>query len=96
MRRHMNLAGRTFAKRSHVLRVSIVVRGDTDGSGRWPARDGLRIRRDIADYLGLTLETVSRALSRLHYLRILGFVGNNQRQIVLLDRAQLASLDLQH
>jgi CRP/FNR family nitrogen fixation transcriptional regulator len=53
-------------------------------------------RRDIADYLGLTLETVSRALSRLHGLGMLGFVGNNQRQIVLLDREQLASLDLQH
>ncbi|WP_454624873.1 helix-turn-helix domain-containing protein [Bradyrhizobium cenepequi] len=53
-------------------------------------------RRDIADYLGLTLETVSRALSRLHELRILGFIGNNQRQIVLLDRQQLASLDLQN
>jgi CRP/FNR family nitrogen fixation transcriptional regulator len=53
-------------------------------------------RRDIADYLGLTLETVSRALSRLHELGILGFMGNNQRQIVLLDRQQLASLDLQH
>jgi CRP/FNR family nitrogen fixation transcriptional regulator len=53
-------------------------------------------RRDIADYLGLTLETVSRALSRLHDLGVLGFVGNNQRQIVLLDRKQLASLDLQH
>jgi len=53
-------------------------------------------RRDIADYLGLTLETVSRALSRLHALGILGFVGNNQRQIVLLDRGKLASLDLQH
>jgi len=53
-------------------------------------------RRDIADYLGLTLETVSRALSRLHGLGILGFIGNNQRQIVLLDREQLASLDLQH
>jgi CRP/FNR family nitrogen fixation transcriptional regulator len=52
-------------------------------------------RRDIADYLGLTLETVSRALSRLHELGILGFVGNTQRQIVLLDRHQLASLDLQ-
>ena len=52
-------------------------------------------RRDIADYLGLTLETVSRALSRLHELGILGFIGNNQRQIVLLDRQQLASLDLQ-
>jgi CRP/FNR family transcriptional regulator, nitrogen fixation regulation protein len=53
-------------------------------------------RRDIADYLGLTLETVSRALSRLHELGILGFIGNNQRQIVLLDRLQLASLDLQN
>jgi CRP/FNR family nitrogen fixation transcriptional regulator len=52
-------------------------------------------RRDIADYLGLTLETVSRALSRLHELGVLGFVGNTQRQIVLLDRNQLAGLDLQ-
>jgi CRP/FNR family nitrogen fixation transcriptional regulator len=52
-------------------------------------------RRDIADYLGLTLETVSRALSRLHDLGILGFIGNNQRQIVLRDREKLASLDLQ-
>jgi CRP/FNR family transcriptional regulator, nitrogen fixation regulation protein len=51
-------------------------------------------RRDIADYLGLTLETVSRALSRLHELDIIGFIGSNQRQIVLMDRRQLASLDL--
>jgi CRP/FNR family transcriptional regulator, nitrogen fixation regulation protein len=53
-------------------------------------------RRDIADYLGLTLETVSRALSRLHGFGVLGFIGNNQRQIVLLDRQKLASLDLQN
>jgi CRP/FNR family transcriptional regulator, nitrogen fixation regulation protein len=52
-------------------------------------------RRDIADYLGLTLETVSRALSSLHGRGILGFLGPSQRQIVLLDRQQLASLDLQ-
>jgi CRP/FNR family transcriptional regulator, nitrogen fixation regulation protein len=52
-------------------------------------------RRDIADYLGLTLETVSRALSRLHGFGVLGFIGNNQRQIVLLDRQKLAGLDLQ-
>ena len=51
-------------------------------------------RRDIADYLGLTLETVSRALSRLHELGVIGFIGNTQRQIVLLDRQQLAILDL--
>jgi CRP/FNR family nitrogen fixation transcriptional regulator len=51
-------------------------------------------RRDIADYLGLTLETVSRALSYLHERGILSFAGQSQRQIVLLDRAQLAELDL--
>jgi len=51
-------------------------------------------RRDIADYLGLTLETVSRALSSLHGKGILGFLGQTQRQIVLLDRSQLARLDL--
>ncbi len=51
-------------------------------------------RRDIADYLGLTLETVSRALSTLHDQGILGFLGQSQRQIVLLDRPKLAELDL--
>jgi CRP/FNR family nitrogen fixation transcriptional regulator len=53
-------------------------------------------RRDIADYLGLTLETVSRALSRLHELDVIGFIGSNQRQIILLDRRQLANFDLQN
>jgi CRP/FNR family nitrogen fixation transcriptional regulator len=51
-------------------------------------------RRDIGDYLGLTLETVSRALSRLHELDAISFIGNTQRQIVLRDRQQLANLDL--
>ena len=51
-------------------------------------------RRDIADYLGLTLETVSRALSTLEHRGILGFLGQTQRQIVLLDRPKLAEMDL--
>jgi len=51
-------------------------------------------RRDIADYLGLTLETVSRALSHLHGMGVLGFLGQTQREIVLLDRRRLAELDL--
>jgi len=51
-------------------------------------------RRDIADYLGLTLETVSRALSVLQDKGILGFLGQTQRQIVLFDRPKLAELDL--
>jgi CRP/FNR family nitrogen fixation transcriptional regulator len=51
-------------------------------------------RRDIADYLGLTIETVSRALSHLHELSIIGFLGNSQRQIVLLDRHKLIQFEL--
>src|ERR1700742_1022716 len=51
-------------------------------------------RRDIADYLGLTLETVSRVLSILHDNGVLGFIGQTQRQIVLLDRTKLAEVNL--
>ena len=55
----------------------------------------LMSRRDIADYLGLTFETVSRAVSKLHDDGILAFVGNTQREIVILDRPKLQSFDLQ-
>jgi CRP/FNR family nitrogen fixation transcriptional regulator len=49
-------------------------------------------RRDIADYLGLTLETVSRELSRLRALGILRFADAGQRQIVLENRQELQRL----
>jgi len=49
-------------------------------------------RRDIADYLGLTHETVSRTLSILRRKGVLGFPGQTQREIVLHDRLQLAQL----
>jgi CRP/FNR family nitrogen fixation transcriptional regulator len=49
-------------------------------------------RRDIADYLGLSLETVSRALSMLRDRGILSFIGQTQREIILLDRSKLAKL----
>ena len=48
-------------------------------------------RRDIGDYLGLTLETVSRALSQLHSQGVLGFSG--ARQIVLRNSQRLRSMD---
>ena len=51
-------------------------------------------RRDIADYLGLTVEPISRALSMLRDRGILSFKSQTQREIVLLDRSKLAGLDL--
>ena len=48
-------------------------------------------RRDIGDYLGLTLETVSRALSELQAKGVLGFSG--VRQIVLRNRQYLRKMD---
>ena len=48
-------------------------------------------RRDIGDYLGLTLETVSRALSQLQTNGILGFSG--ARQIQLRNRNRLRNME---
>ena len=48
-------------------------------------------RRDIGDYLGLTLETVSRALSQLNDQGVLVF--SSARQIVLRNRQRLADMD---
>jgi CRP/FNR family nitrogen fixation transcriptional regulator len=50
-------------------------------------------RRDIADYLGLTLETVSRALSALRDRSLIRFTCPRQRELILLDRVALAKLD---
>jgi CRP/FNR family transcriptional regulator, nitrogen fixation regulation protein len=48
-------------------------------------------RRDIGDYLGLTLETVSRTLSQLHTQGVLGFSG--ARQIQLRNRGRLRNME---
>ena len=50
-------------------------------------------RRDIADYLGLTVETVSRALSKLKKAGAISFAGNQQREIKILSRTRLLALD---
>jgi len=51
-------------------------------------------RRDIADYLGLTLESVSRALTKLRVAGVLKFVGTTQRDIAILDRQGLVDFDM--
>ena len=44
-------------------------------------------RQDIADYLGLTMETISRTLSRLERASLIGLT--TARQIRLLDVVKL-------
>jgi len=51
-------------------------------------------RRDIADYLGLTLETVSRSFSMLEHEGILSLPGHHRKEIVLHRRSKLARLGL--
>lgn len=47
-------------------------------------------RGDIADHLGLTLETVSRAIHRLQVLKLITLVG--AREVILLNRDALLDL----
>ena len=61
---------------------------------RLPASNILTLpmsRRDIGDYLGLTLETVSRAFSQFHEQGILDFL--DARHIALKNRARLCRMD---
>jgi CRP/FNR family nitrogen fixation transcriptional regulator len=50
-------------------------------------------RRDISDYLGLTVETVSRALSEFKRKGYLKLAGPFQRDIIVLKPAVLTELD---
>jgi hypothetical protein len=47
-------------------------------------------RRDIADYLGLTIETVSRTISKFENNALIGIAST--RRIILRDRAALTSI----
>jgi CRP/FNR family transcriptional regulator len=47
-------------------------------------------RQDIADYLGLTLETVSREITKLKTSKLIKVL--NSKQIYLLDKARLSNL----
>jgi len=86
---HMLLLGRkTALEKVAAFLIEMDVRLTAAGVMSLPMN-----RRDIADYLGLTLETVSRALSQLRDRDILSFIGQSQRQIVLRDRARLTDFD---
>lgn len=48
------------------------------------------VRSDIADYLGLTIETVSRSFSTLKRNRVIDF--RNSREVTVLDIERLISI----
>lgn len=64
-----------------------------DFAGRVSAREDFELpmsRQDIADYLGLTIETVSRTFSQLEALGVLK--AHNSRRIHLANRAALEDM----
>jgi len=86
---HMLLLGRkTAAERVATFLLEMDRRLSVAGMLELPM-----CRRDIGDYLGLTLETVSRVLSQFQSQGILGFSG--ARQIVLRNRQLLRGMNTQ-
>ena len=64
-----------------------------DMSRRIPAPDMIELpmsRQDIADFLGLTIETVSRTMTQLQDDQVIALPSC--RQVVLRDRAALQDL----
>ena len=64
-----------------------------DVAQRIPASDRVELpmsRQDIADFLGLTIETVSRTMSQLQDDRVIALPSC--RQVVLRDRETLMDL----
>jgi CRP/FNR family nitrogen fixation transcriptional regulator len=84
---HMLLLGRkTAAQRVATFLLEMDKRLAVTGQFALPMS-----RCDIADYLGLTLETVSRTVSQFNDEGVLALAG--ARQIRLRDRARLAAMD---
>ena len=49
-------------------------------------------RGEIADYLGLTIETVSRAFTKLKNQRVIGVMGKDNDDVVVLDNDRLRQI----
>ena len=88
---HVLLLGRKTA----CERVASFLQGLSDKSGGARVVDLPMGRQDMADYLGLTIETVSRMLSQLQSGRIVSFCATRQFRVVnpeglarLADQAQ--------
>lgn len=82
---HTMLLVKTARERVVSFLLEMAERGPTDEPVTLPMS-----RQDIADYLGLTIETVSRTLTSLESVEAIALP--NSRRIVLRDRAALRRL----
>jgi CRP/FNR family transcriptional regulator len=87
----MLLLGRKSA--SEKVASFILLMADRQGRDSVEAVHIPMTRNDIADYLGLTIETVSRTLSKL---RQNGLIALPPAQIEILDREELEALAIGH
>jgi CRP-like cAMP-binding protein len=82
MQDHLVLLGRQAAKER--VASFLLLLADRSEAEEGEAFEVPMSRQDIADYLGLTIETVCRALSDLKRVRLIGIP--NVHQIVITDR----------
>ncbi|MBY5464878.1 cyclic nucleotide-binding domain-containing protein (plasmid) [Rhizobium leguminosarum] len=83
-----------ITEQSALKRVAAFVCEMADGHPGDCEFDMMISRSDIADYLGLTVETVARCFTKLREKRILCLNGKLQRIVRLLDRDALISLTI--
>jgi CRP/FNR family nitrogen fixation transcriptional regulator len=86
-REHSLLLGRASAAQK--IAAFLLEVEDREGGGA--VVDLMMSRQDIADYLGLTIETVSRTLSQLERDGVIGLPS--ARRVVLKDRRMLRGLN---
>ncbi len=90
-RQQMVLLGRkTALERLATFFLQLLERADRTGDGKTSSFDLPMSRSDIADYLGLTKETISRSLAQLRDLRLVRLVTLDR--VMVLDRAGLSLL----
>ncbi|MBP2449037.1 CRP/FNR family transcriptional regulator/CRP/FNR family nitrogen fixation transcriptional regulator [Rhizobium leguminosarum] len=83
-----------ISEQSALKRLAAFVQEMVDRHPEDPEFDIMMCRSDIADYLGLTVETVARSFTKLREKRILRLNGKSQRIVRLLDRDALIALTI--
>ncbi|TCS03468.1 MULTISPECIES: helix-turn-helix domain-containing protein [unclassified Rhizobium] len=83
-----------ITEQSALKRVAAFVNEMADRHPRDCEFDMMMSRSDIADYLGLTVETVARCFTKLREKRILRLNGKLQRVVRLLDHDALIAMTI--